>query len=354
MAADYDWHPAANKGGSVFKVETRNLGWWVFLAVLVSIGIHIVLFFVLKNWERKENRSENLNFRVQTKQESIDRSRLEELLSQKPEVPEKIDIAQPEKLSELDVDQDFDAFDMMDMLKDEPIRMAPVDAPELAAAAMPQVPQQALDMAAEAMELSTAEVLSSDLQEMRNKLVDASQQVAVEQPVMMIESEDVSEGVDTDEFFKKAAEKVMGERADEFVKGYATLDDLIGQTGGIKRGTSQTAMMPSDILFEYGKANLREDAEISMIKLAYLVETNPDAIFIIEGHTDSFGGDDYNLQLSESRARSVRDWLVRRLRINPSNIRVIGKGKLEPIVPITGTAEEQELNRRVEIEIRKP
>lgn len=354
MAADYDWHPDSNKGGSVFKVETRNLGWWVALAVIVSIVIHIVLYFVLIRWEHSPRRvSETLNFRVPTKQESIDRSKLEELLSQEPEIPDQMEeTVEPENLSDIDVDVDFSDF--ADMIQDEPVTLAPAASPELPAASLPRVPAEVLDMAAESMDLASADMLNQDLQDMRKKLVDSSNQVAVEQPMLEIGTTEETQGVNTDEFFKQAATRVMGVKADEFVKGYASLDDLINQTGGIKRGTSKTALMPTDILFEYGKAELKEEASLAMMKLAYLIETNPDATFVIEGHTDSFGGDDYNLNLSTQRAQSVRDWLVRRLRINPGNIKVIGKGKQEPLVPITGSPEDQELNRRVEIEIRKP
>ncbi len=90
-----------------------------------------------------------------------------------------------------------------------------------------------------------------------------------------------------------------------------------------------------------------------MMKLAFIVQTNPDATFVIEGHTDSFGGDDFNLELSRKRAEAVRLWLVERLRIDASNIQVVGMGKTKPIVSTAGTAEQQALNRRVEIVVRK-
>ena len=353
MASEYDWHPTSNKGGSVFKVETRNLGWWVLLAVLVSIGVHVLLFYFLnQDFIRKARGEDFLEFRVQTKQESIDRSELEKLLAQEPDLSQEI--IEPENLSEMDITRDIDEFELMDILKDEPIRMAPVDAPEIPEAALPKAPKEALDMAAQDLNLATAESLAQELDDMRSKLINESNRVATDQPIMEIDASDLKKGVNTDQFFKDAAAKVMGKEADEFVRGYASLDELIGRTGGIQKGSRMTAVMPSDILFEYNEATLKDEAEIAMMKLAYLIETNPDAVFVIEGHTDSFGGPDYNLSLSQKRAEAVREWLIRKLRIDPSNVRVEGKGKTQPIVPTTGTAEEQALNRRVEIEIRKP
>ena len=353
MPADYDWHPSSTKGGSVFKVETRNLGWWVLLAIIFSIVIHIVLYVILNRWERTGHRESPLNFRLQTEQETIDRSKLEELLRD-PEMPDKLVDVTPENLSDLDMTQEIDDFDIMEALKDEPIRMAPVDAPQVFAGAVPKVPKEALDMAADSMDLAAAEMLNRDLTDMRNKLVEASTKVAAEQPVLEVDTTDSSAPLNTDEFFKNAASKVMGKEADEFVKGYSSLDDLIGKTGGIKAGSRIKAILPSDILFDYNQTELKEEAEMAMIKLAFLIETNPGATFLIEGHTDSFGGAVFNKDLSRRRAESVRDWLVERLEINPSNVRVVGMGKEQPIVPITGNADEQALNRRVEIEIRKP
>jgi outer membrane protein OmpA-like peptidoglycan-associated protein len=112
--------------------------------------------------------------------------------------------------------------------------------------------------------------------------------------------------------------------------------------------------LPTDILFGYNEFELKEEARLSMMKLAFIVQTNPDATFTIEGHTDSFGGDGFNQDLSLKRAEAVRRWLIERLRLDTANIKVIGIGKARPIVSTDGSAEEQSLNRRVEIVVKKP
>ena len=91
-----------------------------------------------------------------------------------------------------------------------------------------------------------------------------------------------------------------------------------------------------------------------MMKLAFIVQTNPKATFVIEGHTDGIGNDEYNKKLSLLRANAVKDWLVERLRIDATNIKVVGMGKSRPIVPLDGTQEEQAINRRVEIVVKQP
>ena len=354
MASGYDWHPATT-GKSVFKVETRNLGWWVLLAILISVVVHIVLYIILGTIERRaQSASEGeIVWRAKREQITIDQDKLNELLSE-PVIPDDKPI-EPEKLSDLDlVDKSLDEFDLMEQMKEETIRMSPVETPKLFSREAPKAPGEALNMAATPLEISAAEMLSKDLNEMRNKLIESSANVSVAQPVMELNAEDdLSTSVDTDEFFKNAASKAFGTNADEFVKGYSSLDSLISRTGGLPSGEEKIAL-PTDILFEYNEHELKEEARLSMMKLAFVVQTNPDANFVIEGHTDSFGGEEFNRELSLKRAKAVREWLVNRLRIDAGNIQVVGLGKSRPIVSTDGSADEQALNRRVEIVVKKP
>lgn len=353
MASEYNWHPGI-PSKSVFKVESRNLGWWVLLAVLISVLIHIVLYIVLDAIEKRFDTpaDDGIVWRSKREQVTIDREKLNELLAD-PVIPEQTDV-KPEKVSDLDLtDKSLDEFDLMEKVKTEAIRMSPIEAPKIFSTEAPKAPGQALELASAGIEISAAEMLSKDLADMRSKLVESSANVSVNQPVLELNSaENVGEGVDTDSFFKEAAAKAFGNNASEFVKGYASLDDLIGRTGGLPSGEEKIAL-PTDILFGYNESELKEEARLSMMKLAFIVQTNPDATFVIEGHTDSFGGDDFNLELSRKRAEAVRRWLVERLRIDASNIRVVGVGKARPIVSTAGTAEQQALNRRVEIVVRK-
>ena len=68
--------------------------------------------------------------------------------------------------------------------------------------------------------------------------------------------------------------------------------------------------------------------------------------FVVEGHTDAIGGYAYNKKLSEERAKSVKNFLVNQFHIEPSRIRIIGKGKTDLLDPKNP---ESEVNRRVRI-----
>jgi outer membrane protein OmpA-like peptidoglycan-associated protein len=136
------------------------------------------------------------------------------------------------------------------------------------------------------------------------------------------------------------------------VKGFSNLDDLLGQGGGQLGGSTAPILMPTDLLFEYGSADLAEGARLSLMKLGFLIQKNPNSLFIVEGHTDSFGSDDYNLQLSQARALAVVNWLRESLKLGTDRIQAQGKGESTLIAPPDGTVEEQSLNRRVEIKVR--
>lgn len=354
MATDYNWHPGTNEK-SVFRVESRNVGWWVLLAIFVSILIHVVLYVALGTIRRSSAAATNegIVWRSTKDQLTIDRDKLNELLSE-AFIPEDTTPIEPEKLSDLDlVDNSLDEFDLMEQMKDEVIRMAPIEKPQIFSGGGPTAPGEALSVAANSLDISAAEVLSKDLQDMRNKLIDSSATVSNSQPIMeLTQNDDIGDNVDAEEFFKEAAAKAFGTKADEFVNGYSSLDDLIGRTGGIPTGEEKIAL-PTDILFEYNEFQLKEEARLSMMKLAFIVQTNPDATFTIEGHTDSFGADEFNRALSLKRATAVRQWLIDRLRIGVDNIKVVGMGKSRPIVSIDGDKDAQSLNRRVEIVVRK-
>jgi outer membrane protein OmpA-like peptidoglycan-associated protein len=143
--------------------------------------------------------------------------------------------------------------------------------------------------------------------------------------------------------------------------------DIVGVTLGVEGalrdlGAKVTAQeirieLAADVLFDFDKATLRSDAVESLRKLATVVAATPGAV-TIEGHTDSKGADDYNLKLSESRAASVKAWLVREGKIDASRLTTRGLGEKVPKVPNekpdgSDDPDGRQKNRRVEIVIRK-
>ena len=105
--------------------------------------------------------------------------------------------------------------------------------------------------------------------------------------------------------------------------------------------------MPNNQLFEYDSAELQGNAVEQLQKVATLIKRNPNATFTLEGYTDSFGSEGYNLDLSRRRAESVKSYLVGVLGINSTQIETRGYGKANLLTSPDASIEEQEVNRRV-------
>jgi outer membrane protein OmpA-like peptidoglycan-associated protein len=135
------------------------------------------------------------------------------------------------------------------------------------------------------------------------------------------------------------------------IGGFSDLDALLNNGGKVGVNTAPIRL-PTDLLFEYGSATLAESAKLSLMNLGFLILKNPESLFVIEGHTDNFGGADYNLDLSLRRAQAVTQWLQESLDIPADRIRAMGMGKTKLIANPQGSVEEQAINRRVEIKIK--
>ena len=136
--------------------------------------------------------------------------------------------------------------------------------------------------------------------------------------------------------------------------GFSDLDQLLSQKGPLGSGTK--LRMPDDQLFQYDSSDLQASAIAQLQKLGTLIKRNPKATFTVEGYTDSFGPADYNLDLSQRRAESVKAYLVNVLGINPAQIEARGYGQTKFAVrpdPYAGETDyeiaRQQPNRRVEI-----
>ena len=129
--------------------------------------------------------------------------------------------------------------------------------------------------------------------------------------------------------------------------GFSDLDQLLAQKGPLGSGTK--LRMPDDQLFEYDSATLQGSAINQLQKLGTLIQRNPKATFSVEGYTDSFGTPEYNLDLSQRRADSVKQYLVEAMRISPAQIQTRGYGATKFRTSPNGSIDEQSSNRRVEI-----
>lgn len=101
--------------------------------------------------------------------------------------------------------------------------------------------------------------------------------------------------------------------------------------------------------FEFDKSRLTVNAKTLLDLVADALTARQDIRVEIAGHTDSKGADSYNQKLSESRADSVKLYLVERGIAN-DRMTTIGYGESQPVADNT-TDEGRELNRRVELRV---
>ena len=108
------------------------------------------------------------------------------------------------------------------------------------------------------------------------------------------------------------------------------------------------------VYFEYDKSNITAQGATELDKLVKVMKDNPSMVIFVKSHTDSKGGDDYNLKLSERRAQSTVQYLISK-GISQGNISGKGFGSTEQKIKCgTNCTEQQDSqNRRSEFLIVK-
>ena len=141
---------------------------------------------------------------------------------------------------------------------------------------------------------------------------------------------------------RKRADKLAAELAE--LKAIKT--DEIAELKAKKTDRGMVVTL-GDVLFEPDKAQLLPGAYRTIDQLAAFLSEHTDSSVLIEGHTDSIGSQDDNLDLSQRRAEAVRDALLSR---QVPLYRIVSKGYGNSY-PVAGNDSEagRQQNRRVEI-----
>jgi len=108
----------------------------------------------------------------------------------------------------------------------------------------------------------------------------------------------------------------------------------------------ETVSIELNIEFGLDRAEIGPQYHIQLKKVADFMKAYPDTTARIEGHTDSAGPAQYNLQLSQKRSESVRQYLINNFSIAPERLNARGFGESRPIATNT-TREGRKKNRRV-------
>ena len=204
-----------------------------------------------------------------------------------------------------------------------------------------------VEIARETAQQKAAEAEAQQLKQEREKVLletrtreaDRAKQLAESQArqVQLAQQEAQARARETQDAQQKA--QAAADRAKELEKRFAEL-----KAKQTERGFELTL---NDVLFEFDKANLKPGSARSLTSVAEFLRENPQRKITIEGYTDNLGSDAYNLQLSQRRADSVRDFLVQN-GISADRITARGLGEEYPVASNETQAGRQE-NRRVQI-----
>jgi outer membrane protein OmpA-like peptidoglycan-associated protein len=129
-------------------------------------------------------------------------------------------------------------------------------------------------------------------------------------------------------------------------------NDIILQPIRVGRIGENITLTLNNIFFDFDKAILRPESYPELDRLVKTMSERPSMRVEIDGHTCDIGEESYNMELSQRRARAVRDYLVSK-GIDSSRIDMKYFGETSPAVPNT-SKENRRQNRRVEFKILSP
>jgi outer membrane protein OmpA-like peptidoglycan-associated protein len=318
---------------------------WLWFGLIVSLALHLALCFYFYRTRFQPAEAMLMDarraptFKVKTVDLSpqLDKNSVDQTNpAAKPE-PDKADVQLPDEKKSFDkLLQDVQASaampdDMRDVLPDQP-----------------KVEQADVNSVLNEIERSTAQTLNNGPNATHEQsLLNDSATSGRPQPALSGSELATSTSIKRPNTFTS---KIPGDSAGPNKgrnPGFSDLDQLLAQKGPLGSGTK--LRMPDDQLFEYDSATLQYSAIYQLQKLGTLIKRNLKATFTVEGYTDSFGTPEYNLDLSQRRADSVKQYLVEAIGINPAQVETRGYGASKFRTSPNGSIEEQSANRRVEI-----
>ena len=169
--------------------------------------------------------------------------------------------------------------------------------------------------------------------------------------------------------FKVDPEKkyvLIGEKTDFFTtrSDFSTIGKGIPQEDLVERFTRkefetflnldpillEKTIVLENIYYDLNKSEIRPDAAKELDKLVQLLQDNPEIKIELSSHTDVRADDDFNMRLSQARAKAAVDYMIFK-GIDPRRLTAKGYGESQLIVPNAQTEEEHQKNRRTEFKV---
>ena len=139
----------------------------------------------------------------------------------------------------------------------------------------------------------------------------------------------------------------VGTKADAAANNVASLDKKFQN-----RNNFQVAVQKA-VMFKFDSADLKSADKSPLDEAASALTQNPDAIIVLEGHTDNIGNAEYNMKLGERRVDAVRRYLAIDKSIPIYKIENVSFGAERPLAP-NNSKDGSEQNRSVSIMVLVP
>ena len=258
------------------------------------------------------------------------------------------------------------AFKVEEKIQQDPKIKAEEEARRAATAA--ETARRAAEAAKRAADEDAAKQLSAEETAKRAAAAEAARRAAADEAARRAATEaeakrvaDLRRQQEDEQARRKAAEEAAAKAAAEAGTRQRTAaaeaQRLAEQTAVRQREVAsrcqdelRSAAKAGAINFQRASAEIERVSFGTLDKLAVIAKTCPDATIEIEGHTDAEGEPARNQRLSERRARSVADYLVK-AGVPDQRVAPVGHGDTQPIAPNT-TPEDRARNRRIEFNVK--
>lgn len=159
---------------------------------------------------------------------------------------------------------------------------------------------------------------------------------------------------------------LIGEKTEYFTtrKNFSTIGNSVDRTTlkemitnvtfeteiNMERIVIEKTIVLNNIYYDLDKANIRADAAIVLDSLVQIMEDNPDIYIELGSHTDARAEDDYNMDLSQRRAKSAVEYIIKN-GIRPERIVAKGYGESKLLIQNATTEDQHQKNRRTEFKV---
>ena len=339
MAQEYSWENTS----SYVPPRRDPIGWYALVAVILALVAHVAFIVLAGNHlirveiaEPKEWVSDPIRLTtVETETEAPAETLPEEELEQ-PEIDTELVDSVEDAIAELqnteiDIDTQIDEAALPEMKIERPDLLGSDDGellkPTIGDNVNPEIPEPG-QIKLDFPEVQKSQLLVAD---------DGAPLADIADPSAVLAELGKMKGAG-------------GDNETGVISGYTGLEAYAKMSpGDLQRNK---ASIGSDLLFRFNEWTLRDDARLTLMTVAMLIDRNPSMYCWVEGHTDLIGGEEFNMTLSAKRSEAVKAWLVNALQLDPNRIVVRPFGESQPIVP-DGDQDQQAPNRRVDIKMRK-